>query len=98
VVALITQEKVSKFNKQTNTMEKPTSVECEHFTIKENWRITQLQNGYYQTEIRGEEGWNAVTRRTTISGAEEAIDGSVEHYKKRLELSGEPKVIKTFEQ
>lgn len=79
-------------------MEKPTSVECEHFTIKENWRITQLPNGYYQTEVRGEEGsWDAITRRTTISGAEEAINGSIEHYKKRLEFVDGPKVIRTFE-
>ena len=79
-------------------MDKPTSeVECTHFTIKENWRITQLQNGYYQTEVKGEEGWNDITRRATISGAEEAIDGSIEHYKKRLELVEGPKVIRTFE-
>jgi len=83
-------------------MTKPTSettLEIDHFVIKDNWRITQLPNGYYQTEVKGEEGgWNAITRRATISGAEEAIDGSIEHYKKRLELSGEPKVIKIFEQ
>jgi len=77
-------------------MANPTPVECEYFTVKENWRITQLPNGYYQTEVKGEEGWNAVTRRATISGAEEAIDGSIEHYKKRLEFVDGPKVIKTF--
>ena len=81
-------------------MANPTPVECEYFTVKENWRITQLPNGYYQTEVskpEGENQWVSITRRATIDGAESAIDGSVEHYSKKLEFIDGPKVVKTFE-
>ena len=40
--------------------------------------------------------WVDVTRRETIEGAESAIDGSVEHYSKKLEFLKGPKVVKTF--
>jgi hypothetical protein len=40
--------------------------------------------------------WLDVTRRETIVGAESAIDGSVEHYTKRIEFLKGPKVVKTF--
>jgi len=71
---------------------------------KKNWRIVQLPNGFYQTECKslnadnepnGE--WHDVTRRETIESAEAAIDGSIEHYNKRLEFIKGPKVVKTFE-
>jgi hypothetical protein len=42
------------------------------------------------------EQWNDVTRRETIEGAEAAIDGSVDHYSKKLEFIKGPKVVKTF--
>jgi len=56
-----------------------------HLAEKKNWRITQLPNGFYQTEYQdpNEDTWNDVTRRETIEGAESAIDGSVEHYAKK---------------
>jgi len=38
-----------------------------------------------------------VTRRETIEGAEKAIDGSVEHYAKKVDFLKGPKVVKTFE-
>ena len=41
--------------------------------------------------------WFDVTRRETLEGAEAAIDGSVEHYAKKIEFLKGPKVIKTFE-
>ena len=41
--------------------------------------------------------WNDVTRRETIEGAEQAIDGSTEHYGKKVEFLKGPKVVKTFE-
>ena len=66
---------------------------------KSNWRITKLANGYFQTEYQinaDENEWIDVTRRETIEGAEAAIDGSVEHYAKKLEFSKGPKVVKTF--
>ncbi len=75
-----------------------------HIVTKSNWRIVQLPNGYYQTECKslnadnepnGE--WHDVTRRETIESAEAAIDGSIEHYNKRLEFIKGPKVVKTFE-
>ncbi len=70
-----------------------------HLADKANWRIVQLPNGFYQTEyedIDNEGKWIDVTRRETITGAEAAIDGSIEHYAKKVEFSNGPKVIKTF--
>ena len=69
-----------------------------HIANKSNWRITQLPNGYYQTEYKhpDEDIWVDVTRRETIEGAEQAIDSSVEHYQKKVDFSNGPKVVKTF--
>jgi len=69
----------------------------EHASEKKNWRIVQLPNGYYQTELLWEDSWEDVTRRETVEGAESAIDTSIEHYKTRLEFAQGPKVVKTFE-
>ena len=74
--------------------------EWKHLATKKNWRITQLSNGYYQTEVNdanNEERWVDVTRRETMEGAEAAIEGSVEHFSKKLEYIKGPKVVKTFE-
>ena len=71
----------------------------EHLAQKKNWRIVQLPNGYYQTEyqdIETNDKWYDVTRRETIEGAESAIDGSIDHYSKKLEFTKGPKVVKTF--
>tara|TARA_Y100000401_G_scaffold114370_1_gene116328 strand:- start:225 stop:512 length:288 start_codon:yes stop_codon:yes gene_type:complete len=70
-----------------------------HLADKKNWRITQLPNGFYQTECSNPENdeWHPVTRRETIEGAEAAIDGSIEHFSKKLDAVKGPKVIKTFE-
>ena len=71
-----------------------------HLSEKKNWRITQLLNGFYQTECLNpdnEKEWHDVTRRETIEGAESAIDGSVDHFSKKLESVKGPKVVKTFE-
>ena len=79
----------------------------EHIANKENWRIVQLPNGFYQTEYQDAncncdskkcdcDTWHDVTRRETIEGAEQAIDASVEHYSKKLEYISGPKVVKTF--
>jgi|TARA_R110001592_G_scaffold38130_1_gene126188 hypothetical protein len=70
-----------------------------HITIKSNWRIVQLPNGFLQTEYRdieNQDEWIDVTRRETIAGAEQAIDASIEHYAKKLEFLQGPKVVKTF--
>ena len=70
-----------------------------HLASKKNWRIVQLPNGFFQTEyqdIEKEDIWHDVTRRETIEGAEAAIDGSIEHYKKKIEFTKGPKVVKTF--
>jgi len=70
-----------------------------HIVEKANWRITQLPNGFYQTEyqdIINEDTWHDVTRRETIEGAEQAIESSIEHYNKKLEFLNGPKVVKTF--
>ena len=70
----------------------------EHITTKSNWRIVQLPNGFYQTEYKDidSDNWIDVTRRETMDGAEAAIDGSIEHYSKKLEFANGPKVVKTF--
>jgi len=70
-----------------------------HITKKSNWRIVQLPNGFLQTEYKDmeSEDWIDVTRRETISSAEQAIDASIEHYSKKLEFLEGPKVVKTFE-
>tara|TARA_B110000003_G_scaffold269206_1_gene299858 strand:- start:321 stop:608 length:288 start_codon:yes stop_codon:yes gene_type:complete len=70
-----------------------------HLAEKKNWRITQLPNGFYQTEYQdpNKDTWNDVTRRETLEGAEQAIDSSIAHYAKKLEYVNGPKVVKTFE-
>ena len=76
-----------------------TISEWKHLAAKKNWRITQLPNGYYQTEVNdanNEERWVDVTRRETLEGAEAAIEGSVDHFSKKLEYIKGPKVVKTF--
>ena len=69
-----------------------------HLADKKNWRIVQLPNGYFQTEYRDieEDKWYDVTRRETIDSAEAAIDGSVDHYQKRIDFVKGPKIVKTF--
>ena len=79
-----------------------------HITTKSNWRIVQLPNGFFQTEIKDIncacdpekdtccEKWIDVTRRETLEGAESAIDGSVDHYQRKLDYISGPKVVKTF--
>jgi hypothetical protein len=74
--------------------------EWRHLAEKKNWRITQLPNGYYQTEVNSPddtEKWVDITRRETMEGAEAAIEGSVDHFSKKLEYIKGPKVVKTFE-
>ena len=86
----------------THTM-KPSKQEIDewtHMSAKSNWRITQLPNGFYQTECLNpdkEDQWQDVTRRETIEGAETAINGSVKHFADKLEATKGPKVVKTFE-
>ena len=70
-----------------------------HLSEKKNWRITQLPNGYYQTEVNkpnDSESWVDITRRETMEGAENAVDNSVDHFAKKLEYIKGPKVVKTF--
>ena len=92
------------YKTSTNTGEPKISdkqlSEWKHLAAKKNWRITQLPNGYYQTEVNNKENlsnWVDVTRRETIEGAEAAIESSVEHFSKKLEYIKGPKVVKTFE-
>jgi len=76
-----------------------TIAEWKHLAAKKNWRITQLPNGFYQTEVNNKDNlsnWVDITRRETIEGAEAAIDSSVEHFSKKLEYIKGPKVVKTF--
>ena len=67
-----------------------TKEQWEHLANKANWRITQLPNGYYQTEV-------SKPNSDDFEGAEKAIDGSIEHFTKKLEATKGPKVVKTFD-
>ncbi len=70
------------------------------FAEKSNWRIVQLQNGFYQTECQDmtdKDDWVDVTRRASLEEAEQAIDDSVSHYESKVEFANGPKVVKTFE-
>ena len=89
--------KTSTYTSNQKPNEK-TIKEWEHLAEKKNWRITQLANGFYQTECLNpeREEWHDVTRRETIEGAEAAIDGSIDHFSKKLEATKGPKVVKTF--
>ena len=76
-----------------------TIAEWKHLAEKKNWRITQLANGYYQTEVNSpddKDKWVDITRRETMEGAENAVDNSVDHFSKKLEYVKGPKVVKTF--
>ena len=87
-----------QYKQMTNSEEETTDL-WKHLADKKNWRIVQLPNGYYQTEyrdIKKEDIWYDVTRREAIESAEAAIDGSVEHYEKRIDFLKGPKVVKTF--
>ena len=87
-------------NKWTSTPQpnEKTIESWKHIATKSNWRIVQLPNGYYQTEYKNlDDEWVDVTRRETMDGAEAAIDGSIEHYNKKLDFANGPKVVKTFE-
>ena len=89
------------FYKESRTDEvKPEQLapQFAHLANKENWRITQLSNGYFQTEvcnIDNPDKWHDVTRRKTIEEAEAAIDESVGYFGSRLDLL-KPKVVKSF--
>ena len=90
--------KTNTWNSQPQISEE-TIEAWKHLAKKKNWRIVQLPNGFYQTEyqdIENKDVWHDVTRRETIDSAEAAIDGSVEHYNKKLEFTKGPKVVKTF--
>ena len=72
--------------------------EWQHLAEKKNWRITQLANGYYQTEVNKPEDvdqWVDITRRETLEGAEQAIESSLDHCAKKIEYIQGPKVVKT---
>ena len=88
----------SSWNSQPQISEDQITL-WKHIANKKNWRITQLPNGFYQTEYQNpekEDAWIDVTRRETLEGAEQAIDASISHYAKKLEFIKGPKVVKTF--
>ena len=92
---------------QTPQITEETIKIWKHLAEKKNWRIVQLPNGYFQTEYKDPnckcedkdtccDKWFDVTRRETLKSAEAAIDGSVEHYTKKVDFLKGPKVVKTF--
>ena len=88
----------SSYTTNTTKPNEKTMNQWKHLATKKNWRITQLPNGFYQTECSNPENeeWHAVTRRETIEGAETAINGSIDHFSKKIEATQGPKVIKTL--
>jgi hypothetical protein len=87
----------STWGRQPQAVPEETVSLWEKITEKENWRITQLPNGYYQAEYQDlNDEWVDATRRETLEGAELAIDASIEHYEKKLDFLKGPKVVKTF--
>jgi hypothetical protein len=86
-------------NNSTQGISEETRTLWEHIAKKQNWRIVQLPNGFFQAEYKDlseEEKWIDVTRRETLESCEAAIDGSISHYSKKLEFLKGPKVVKTF--
>jgi len=84
---------------QTPQITEETIKIWKHLSEKKHWRIVQLPNGYFQTEHRDlveKDKWYDVTRRETMEAAEAAIDGSVDHYGKKVDFLKGPKVVKTF--
>ena len=91
-----------KTSSSTHTIKpnEKTINQWKHLAEKKNWRITQLPNGFYQTECLNPDStddWHDVTRRETVEGAETAINGSVKHFSDKLEATKGPKIVKTFE-
>ena len=89
----------SSYTTNTTKPNDKTVEQWKHLAEKKNWRITQLPNGFYQTECQNpdsEDNWHDVTRRETVEGAEAAINGSVDHFSKKLEATKGPQVVKTF--
>ena len=87
----------STWGKQPQSVPEETVSLWEKIIQKENWRIVQLPNGYYQAEYQDlKDEWVDATRRETLEGAESAIDASIEHYEKKLDFLKGPKVVKTF--
>jgi hypothetical protein len=89
--------KTNTWNSQPQISEETIDL-WKHLSVKKNWRISQLPNGFFQTEHQDilEDKWYDVTRRETIEGAEAAINGSIEHYSKKVDFLKGPKVVKTF--
>ena len=86
-------------NNSTQGIPEVTRKLWEHIVKKKNWRIVQLPNGFFQAEhkdLNDESKWIDVTRRETVDSCEAAIDGSIEHYQKKLEFLKGPKVVKSF--
>ena len=90
--------KTYSWNKRDTDISEKTIDLWQKLTEKKNWRIVQLPNGFFQAEYQDLESiWRDVTRRETIESAEAAIDGSIEHYQKKLDFLKGPTVVKTFE-
>ena len=55
----------SSYTTNTTKPNEKTMNQWKHLATKKNWRITQLPNGFYQTECSNpdNEEWHAVTRR-----------------------------------
>ena len=90
--------KTYSWNRRDTDISEKTIDLWQKIVEKKNWRIVQLPNGFFQAEYQDlDENWVDVTRRETIESAENAIDGSIDHYQKKLDFLKGPTVVKTFE-
>ena len=69
--------RTSTWGKEPQAVPEETVSLWEKIIQKENWRIVQLPNGYYQAEYQNlKDEWVDATRRETLEGAESAIDAT----------------------
>jgi hypothetical protein len=82
---------------QTNSWTSQPQISDETLNL---WKhVAEKKHCFYQTEYldpNKKDSWIDATRRETIEGAEQAIDSSIEHYKKKLAHLHGPQVVKTF--
>ena len=74
-------------NNSTQRISEETRTLWEHIAKKENWRIVQLPNGFFQAEYKDlseEEKWIDVTRRETLESLEAEINESISNTLKSL--------------
>lgn len=67
-------------------------------SVKSNWRITKIPNGFYQGEYSEDKAnWKAIVRDKTVERVERRIDHIVSEAQVKIkEMTDTPVVVKTF--